>query len=168
MHLSSSWQPSQSVVLLSSQASPAAASRMPLPQDSSDKQSAEQPSPPTVLLSSQTSPASASTIPLPQVSSERQSAEQPSPAVELPSSQTSAPQTKPSPQPVSVMQVAEQPSQPVVLAWRLYALWSITFSTTVMITVASFSFTAHGPRAISSIPRNLMPGMSKALTLYQQ
>ena len=121
-----------------SHSSPAAQSVVPLPQDSSLRQSAEQPSPPAVLPSSHTSPASSSSlpqvisrqmleqpaaglggshssfasqsmIPLPQDSSLSQPALQPSPSSQLPSSHTSPGSTKPLPQYIS-WHSAEQPA----------------------------------------------------------
>src|SRR5436305_1850028 len=59
-------------------------STMPLPQTSSDRQSAEQPSPEMLLPSSQTSPRAVSTTLLPHTSVDLQSAEQPSPDTLLP------------------------------------------------------------------------------------
>src|SRR5438552_3256818 len=82
-------QPSPPTLLLSSQVSPVAISKTPLPHVSSLRQSALQPSPPRLLPSSQRSPTATSTTPLPHVSSLLQSALQPSVSAVLPSSQIS-------------------------------------------------------------------------------
>jgi len=90
-------QPSLETLLPSSQLSPLIVSSTPLPQVSSDLQSALQPSAPTELPSSQLSPVRSSTTPLPHDSSDKQLAAQPSPSTVLPSSQISPPLSTPSP-----------------------------------------------------------------------